>query len=607
MIISILSSIFRVLFLAGLVTALLGVKKTRFRHVPSRRTRIPRHHGETTLWLERLLNAILEMLYCSALAAEDKQPADANSMSGSPKQCSVQESHVKKDRKKHRLEDIFSFLQSLSSSAGGEGSDQSNSQVPCSHSLSDVFLPHLTGGFERGSSKTNTTDDNTAYTFKRPVELTRSQGVASPNFDFSRPQPSLFGMEYGNAAEGHPRVRSELIKQLEERVSAALEDRGIAACAEFRINALGEKLPRVKAIHILHMNESHTGTNARNAMLEKMNSSTQSISSSAAPNTVVGETGAGPNLFKAQLPQDKTFGVHRLLSSPERTGMWGGFGDSGDIHSGVVSGDPLNTLTHDSGMKGRGNQMFGSAGESEGKEEASARAARAGVRQTARSPQMHPLSPTITGSTKNGTYNSPDPTSIEVELEVEYSGGLEVSLQADLSFMRGRHLPVHVSVCNIRNLRAHMRVLLNLKFASSTMEFPGKPFIEATIWLESDPSFDMTMHTTLTPLGIKDFFLFPLITKFFLLRFFRSKMQRSRGPGVTVKVPLPSDIVDNGVERWCDDSNSGSNPNADSRSYDTTGETGSSIHRQGLSSSLDFLRNKYGGSLSPPAQQLDGY
>ncbi|CCW59829.1 unnamed protein product, partial [Phytomonas sp. EM1] len=262
-------------------------------------------------------------------------------------------------------------------------------------------------------------------------------------------------------------------------------------------------------------------------------------------------------------------------------------------------------------MTGRGNPKFAasglSAGEAEGAAEVSTGAARAGGRPTALSPHMHPSSPTIPPPSKSGAGGLPDPISIEVELEVEYSGGLEVSLQADLSFMRGRHLPVHVSVGNVKNLRAHMRVLLTLQYGSATMELPGKPYLDATIWLESDPSFDMTMHTTLTPLGIKDFFLFPLLTKFFLLRFFRSKMRRSRGPGLTIKVPLPSEIVDKGVERWCDGSNSGGNDNVDSKGHDTTSEAGSSIIRQGLSSSMDYLGGRYGASSSPPAQPLGGY
>lgn len=163
------------------------------------------------------------------------------------------------------------------------------------------------------------------------------------------------------------------------------------------------------------------------------------------------------------------------------------------------------------------------------------------------------------------------PSVMELEAEVEYSGGASASLRADIALARGRQLPVHIHVGDIRYVRVHVRVLFSLHYEEATMESPRKPFLLATVWLESDPAFELKLSTSITRLHIRDCFLVPVLAKFFILRFIRSRMRRRRqGPqppaaeggaagaagaagskegGLTVRIPLPEDVVDGG-EPW---------------------------------------------------------
>lgn len=191
-------------------------------------------------------------------------------------------------------------------------------------------------------------------------------------------------------------------------------------------------------------------------------------------------------------------------------------------------------------------------------------------------------------------------TRCELEAEVEYSGSLDVALQAELSLVRGRSLPLSVRLCEVRHMRAHIHAVVTVGYsrapvthASATrvrlhttatpswssvlrassvsagergMDYEtgrdgmsydaavreggngggggwstaGPPVLHAHLWLESDPVFDMSLRTTLTRLAIHDFFLIPIVVKFVLLRWIRRHLRRRGGVGgVEVVVPLP--------------------------------------------------------------------
>lgn len=70
--VSLLTTLVRVVCIVCVLTGLLAIKKTRLRHVPARRTRVPRRYGETAVWLERLCNAMLDMFHTAMQAQQGR-------------------------------------------------------------------------------------------------------------------------------------------------------------------------------------------------------------------------------------------------------------------------------------------------------------------------------------------------------------------------------------------------------------------------------------------------------------------------------------------------------------------------------------------------------
>ncbi|EPY22042.1 hypothetical protein AGDE_13634 [Angomonas deanei] len=299
---------------------------------------------------------------------------------------------------------------------------------------------------------------------------TATKGHRHPRYD---PSTGLWEEE-GEIPVKKGLAAKPFMAQLEDRISAALEDSGIASWADFRITAFGDVPPVIKAVHLVQ------------------GGATSSASSSSP--TAGGEGNSSNN-------------------------------NSNNPMSSSVNGNKPKVSTDPRGRATTPSSTYARKG-NKGKD----------------GPDL----------ASGATDSSVDPSSVELEMEVEYGGSLDVSLKADLSFARGRQLPVYAHIGGLKYIRAHIRLLAKLQYEAATLETPEKPYLLCHIFFESDPMFEMQLHTSLTPLNIQDFMLVPFLAKFFLLRFIRSKMKRSAGGnGAQFKIPLPEDVVDRGAQFWC--------------------------------------------------------
>lgn len=442
--------ILRVFLFIVVFVALLRIKKTRLRHLPTRRTRISRHHGVPTLWLERLVNAILDMVHESASTSHKTDAASTGVVPAVP-------SYVQPPTLHPPL-----VCRSLRCS--------STLPVPEGNSLSspvNTIAPSRFVEGESGAASCSTVDD---------ADGCDGNGPSTPSQPNNLPTATRY---------------AKLIAHCEEWVNAKLEDGGIATWADFRIHSLGSRPPRVKAIHVTH----------------------------TTPNKEVGKHVAG----STQTPGGGVGG----------SGLANG-GEGGYVHTTKPgTSDSSQRLDGDSCLPvGSTSPISGSAG-------------------CPTSLSNYSIDAASSSGLLRNVSTIGNSAALELELEVEYSGDVDVSLQADLSVARGRQLPVHVRVSNVKYIRAHMHAVVVLQIEEATLEAPRKPYVMVTVWLESDPTFDMTMNTSLTRFNIRDVFVIPLLAKFFLLRFVRSRLNRSLGAGLQLKVPLPEDIVDGGDVPWC--------------------------------------------------------
>ncbi|KAF5221361.1 hypothetical protein ECC02_005603 [Trypanosoma cruzi] len=295
--------------------------------------------------------------------------------------------------------------------------------------------------------------------------------------------------EDSTGVKGAPR---RLLDFIEERLEAMLEDRGIAANATFKVHSIGHRPPSVRAIRVTNL----TGTEFTS-------------NSPATPQAGVGSVAAGNSSMATTIPC--TPGVPAATNT-----------------AGAVSAGVSNPASQK--VKGRSAQLGPHASDEMGE----MRSADA-----------------LYEETLGGNTASLPATAVELEAEVEYSGGADFSLQADICLARGRLLPVSVRVNEVKYIKAHVRACAKLQYERATMDSRRKPYLQCTFWLESEPTFSLKMSTLFTRYYINDFFAVPLIAKFFLLRFVRHRMMLPNGAGVTVKVPLPENIVDGGTQMWC--------------------------------------------------------
>ncbi|ESL11033.1 hypothetical protein TRSC58_01226 [Trypanosoma rangeli SC58] len=396
-----MSFLFALLRITGFVLfflALLRVKTTRLRHLPSRRTRVSRHHGETCVWMERLTNAVLDLFY--AALREEEKAADEKAQQGRNPAAAF-------------------------GAAGARLRDQEN---------------------------------------------------------------SAYG-EDGSGVKGAPR---RLLGILEERLEAALEDRGIAANATCTVHSVGHRPPSVRAIRVTNLTGMESNANIP----------------AAPPVGVASVSGGNPSLAAA------------ISGTAGGTGVANTAGvASGGVNNPVtqkVRRHPPMLASHVPGPDDKGELWGGESFE----------------------------------ETLSGSIAGLSESVVELEAEIEYAGGADVSLHVDICLARGRLLPVSIRVNDIKYIKAHLRVCAKLQYERATMDSRRKPYLQCTLWLESEPAFLLKMSTLFTRYQIHNFFLLPLIAKFLLLRFVRHQMMRPNGTGVTFNVPLPESIVDGGTQMW---------------------------------------------------------
>ncbi|KAG8347553.1 transmembrane protein conserved [Trypanosoma vivax] len=400
----------RIIVFVLIFAALLRVKKTRVRHLPSRRTRVSRHHGETCVWLERLTSAVLDMFHC---ALQEDAPA-------------TEESNV--PLKGH----------------------------PISHGFSLFFREY--DGSERGSE---------------------SSGM--------RP----------------------LLRLFEDRVKAFLEDRGIATYASFTVNSVGRKPPIVRAIRVTNLTETEMVSDA-----SAVGTATTSLSDLGAG------VGVGNSSFAA---------VTSAATGVTTPACTGGVGEGVGVAELVApqmikhrTSKPPPRLQDESGDKWRNETYTDDVGMS-------------GVKTGKAKPSSMPPCPL---------------TAIELEAEVEYAGGLDMHLQADVCLARGRRLPVFIRVSDIEYVKAHVRVRATLERELATMDSRRRPYLKCILWLESEPAFSFKMSTFLSRYRIQDFFAVPVVLKMLFLRFINHRILYPHGAGVSFDIPLPGDVVDGGIQPW---------------------------------------------------------
>ncbi|CCD16891.1 unnamed protein product [Trypanosoma congolense IL3000] len=403
---SLLFVLLRIMCFVLLFAVLLRVKKTRVRYLPSRRTRVSRHHGETCAWLERLVSAVLDMFYCAARE-------------------------------------------------GNESTEQAS--LP-----SDDFA-------SRSASK-----------------------------------------EMGGRGASDTRVRSDswrLLEMFEGRVVAFLEDRGIAAQALFQIHSIGDKPPIIRTIRVINR------TGLESAPL------TSATLAAAGPSAGVGVPVTGDkNMGTAAAPTNASLpGV----SAPPVAASGGG-GVARPFLSSRAKLRSLQQVFHSGseGVEKWRNDLYAEEG------------AAASAKGSASAPPSVPAA------------------AIELEAEVEYAGGIDVRLAADICLARGRRLPVFVRVSDVEYIRAHVRLHATLKHEDATMDSQRKPYLQCTLWLESEPAFSFQMSTSLSRYKIHDFFALPMIAKFLFLRFVGYRMVYPHGAGVSFNIPLPEHVVDGGAYKW---------------------------------------------------------
>ncbi|KAG5479986.1 hypothetical protein LSCM1_06405 [Leishmania martiniquensis] len=489
------------LFVAGLV-GLLGIKQRRLRHIPTRRTHISRRNAEGALWLQRFVNALLDMLHSAVAEQQVREAAEAAAARGG---TSVGTSLARQAADAPVAKDA---PEQSAASAGGSG-------IACDK------------------------DSDSAKSAEVLSELP---------------------------------VLNALKAQLEDQISALLEDKGIASFADLRIKDWGGKPPVIKAVYLSHGGGSSGSTagGATGAAAPSSAAALTSLSGSVGGLASMEGMGAGGAATVAQqrttagMPVGSPSGLGPQLQmlSPVSGGSLSYSNVIRPLAASTISaernGDPsvdtLNTLGRPKGdpsvlpglrylssgeeagsAAGRGTlgrersfvgsvahtaHLAGNSGSHSGAE--------TGV--PAAGPSSAANAAGVTASQAAGARHAKDTTRslsvLDAEIEVEYSGNFSVSLNADLPIARGRYLQVYVSLSDVRMLAAHVRLRLSLEYEPATVESPQpQPYLRGTLWLLSDPMFDAAFHSTLTQYRIRDCFMVTKLVKFFLLRFIRTKLR----------------------------------------------------------------------------------
>ncbi|GET88125.1 hypothetical protein, conserved [Leishmania tarentolae] len=514
------------LFVAGLI-GLLAIKKQRLRHIPIRRTHIPRRNAEGTIWLQRFVNALLDMLHSALAEKQARETVEA---------------------------------------AAAEGSVAVSPPPP-------------------------------EQVLRAPVDICSSMKLSTPaSCDGAVCNDDADSVSSAEVLSELPFLNT-LKAQLEEQISALLEDKGIASFADFRVKDWGGKPPVIKALYLSHGGGWGSGSTASSVT----GASAPSSAATAAPlggglggRNSLDSMGAGgvaavvQQRAAAGIPLSSPSGIgkqtqqklqqqqsqHPQMSSPvsgesfsytnlmpplaaatvsaERQGDINVDGLKTNVRSAV---DP--SMMPSLRYRGSGDEFGAAAGVGTAVRERSVTGSMAHSARPSGSAGAHggaDLSSPVAGSSSAataagvtsahtcGARRATDTTRslsvLDAEVEVEYSGNFSVSLNADLPIARGRYLQVYVSLSDVRMLAAHVRLRLSLEYEPATVESPQpQPYLSGKLWLLSDPMFDAAFHSTLTQYRIRDFFMVPVLVKFFLLRFVRTKLRPFSQTGTSTRSP----------------------------------------------------------------------
>ncbi|KAG5506429.1 hypothetical protein JKF63_05932 [Porcisia hertigi] len=506
-----LATLVHVLFFVAGFIGLLTIKQRRIRHIPTRRTHIPRRNAEGTLWLQRLVNACLDMLHAALAEQQAEEAAEA-------------------------------------------------AEARCS----DSVRSYPPGQVPSVSVATNATT--------RPFACVDGGGTTrTDDVDSVSSAEVVSDLPFLNALKA----------QLEEHISALLEDKGLASFVDFRIKDWGGKPPAIKAVCLSH--GSGGGSSAASATGASASSSAAPASSSPGglENMASMESlGAGGVVAAAKqravagAPPGSPSGSRPQSQPPQKRSpvLGGSFSYSNSMHlptssttgperQSDVSGEgfvatgrsSINTLKSPTlRYRSRDNDPGPTAvAERAGHERGMAAAMTHSARLTGDRGSTHaPVADTSAsaagpssavlgiggGAThslaaRHATDTTRSLSVLEAEVELEYSGNFSVSLNADIPIARGRYLQVYVSLSDVRVFAAHVRVRLSLEYEPATVESPHpQPYLSGTLWLLSDPMFDAAFRSTLTQYRIRDCFMLPMLVKFFFLRFVRTKLRPSSQP-----------------------------------------------------------------------------
>ncbi|ORC89024.1 uncharacterized protein TM35_000142350 [Trypanosoma theileri] len=475
----------RIVGFVVLLIALLCVKKTRLRHLPSRRTRVSRHHGETCVWLERLTSAILDMLH-DAIQQQQQQQQEKQ-----------QEGEEGDDVD---IEDTQQCLRGCTFS-----------------SLDSMGTTPIRGNVMSGSSTTTTNNNNNNNNNNNSKN--KSKNVVNNNSMNSSNTNGFSCEENGLGSMGMP---SRFLEMFEERVEAILEDRGIAASAKCKVHSIGEKPPTIRSIRITNLTGTGSSTNIPAA-------------GSAGVSTTVGGGTSGSGVGVGNSAAGGNMGVVGVNNNNNNNS------NNNNATAASLKGKtrlPPGNVYISTGI---GNSVSGSS--------AAAVGVVGGVSASVDDVMEMWRSDSFAEDSVGGAALLA--SAVELEAEVEYAGGVDVSLDADLCLARGRRLPVSIRVSDVKYMKAHVRVCAKLQYERATMDSQRRPYLQCTLWLESEPTFSLQLTTFISRYRICNFFAVPLVIKFLLLRFLRHRLLRPAGAGLTVNIPLPENVVDGGMQSWC--------------------------------------------------------
>ncbi|KAL7698621.1 hypothetical protein NQL31_003963 [Lotmaria passim] len=526
-----LTTLFHVLLLVSAIIGLLTIKQRRMRHIPTRRTHISRRSAEGTIWVQRAVNAALDMLHC-ALAEQSKgngatPSAAAGASSGSPdteapsssslsgtaagespkalsgKRVSPQSDESDSDSGAEVPSDL-PFLNTLKAQLEEQISALLEDKGIASFAdfrirdwggrpplLKAVYLSHGGGA---GASNNNNNNSSNSNTNNAPSNLNNSLNSSSGGGG---------GVNGGsNASTNASNIEGALAGQ---RV-------GSDASVTGSPNSLDPQ----------HYPSSFGGNQMLPASMASRSSSSTLFPHNS-PNPPPGERAAAEVMSSMDAPYAGMGMRYRstnsaALNSGEEVGTTGN-GVKGNGRERSLAG----SMVHPGRLNGgNGNNNSSSMSSGMNAADLGGNVGLAGA-TTSSAPFL--------AADKNTSDTTRSLSVLEAEVEVEYSGNFSVSLNADVPVLRGRYLQVYAAISDVRIFAAHVRLRLALEYEPATVESPQpQPYLLGTLWLVSDPVFDVAFHSSLTQYRIRDFFLIPKLLKVFLLRFVRTKLRPTSSP-----------------------------------------------------------------------------